>query len=89
MDGLYAECSKLSYQIKKRAELRPVDCAVQMNNPRVGEKTIVRLDTGEMVKIEMMTDYERQEEIDFGLEENRAIENLIKDAHKPCDSAQA
>jgi hypothetical protein len=90
MDALYGECIRLSNQIKKRAEMRPVECIVKMNDPRVGEKTVIRLDTGEMVKIELMTDSERQEEIDFDLEGNRSIERLITDAHKPDEpTAQA
>ena len=88
LDGLYAESAKLSHQIKNRGESRSVDCAVEYNKPNIGEKTTIRLDTGEMLKIEVMDDDERQEEIDFGLEENRNIQKLIEDAHKNDEPPQ-
>jgi hypothetical protein len=81
LDGLYSESGKLAHQIKDREETRMVDCVCEMNKPQVGEKTTVRLDTGEMLKVEVMTDEERQEEIVFDVEENRKIEDLLKDAH--------
>lgn len=85
LDILYARSAELSQQIKARGEHRLVDCAVEMNKPNVGEKTVIRLDTGEMVEIKVMTDDERQEEIEFGVEENRDIEKLINEAHRPED----
>jgi len=65
LEGLYSESGKLSHQIKDRKELRAVDCVCEMNTPNVGEKTIIRMDTGEIVRVEPMTEDERQEEIEF------------------------
>jgi hypothetical protein len=88
LDGMYANCGKLAHQIRAREEHRLIDCIVEMNKPQVGEKTTIRLDTGEMLKVEVMTDAERQEEIDFGLEENRDIQKMIEDAHKSDEPPQ-
>lgn len=46
-------------------EDRPTDCKILWNTPNVGEKTFVRLDTGEELLVEAMTMDERQEEIAF------------------------
>jgi len=81
LDGLYATSGTLARDIKRRNEERLVDCVVEWNKPNVGEKTIVRLDTGEMVKIEVMTDDERQDEIEFGLDDRQDIAKLIDTAH--------
>lgn len=47
-------------------EYRDVICKVLWNKPKSGQKTIVRLDTGEHVEIEPMTEGERQEELNLG-----------------------
>lgn len=44
-------------------EYRDVPCKVLYNNPRDCEKTIVRLDTGEEVAVEPMTEEEKQESL--------------------------
>lgn len=81
LDGMYAQSGRLAHQIRAREEQRMVDCICEMNKPNVGEKTTIRIDTGEMLKVEVMTDDERQEEIVFDVDENRRIEDLLKDAH--------
>lgn len=80
LDGLYGQSTKLAQQIKNRKEFRMVECAVEFNKPNSGEKTTIRLDTGEMTKIEIMTDDERQEKIEFDVEANRDIGRMVKDA---------
>ncbi len=89
LDALYAKCGQLSRQIRARSEFRMTDCVIEMNKPNVGEKTTIRLDTGEMVKVEVMTDSERQEEIEFDIDANRNIQSLIEDAHKPDEPPEA
>lgn len=44
-------------------EMRDVKCKVLWNQPSAGEKTTVRLDTGEQVAVEPMSAEERQEEL--------------------------
>ena len=65
LDGLYSQSSELAHQIKSKGEFRLTDCAIEYNSPNIGEKTTIRLDTGEVVKTEPMTHEERQDEIDF------------------------
>ena len=81
LDGLYARASELAHQIKRRGENRPVECLVEFHKPNIGEKTIVRLDTGEQVRVEPMTEDERQEEIEFDVSEaHDDIKSLIDSA---------
>jgi hypothetical protein len=85
LDGLYSRASELAHQIKARGQDRPVECVTEFHKPNIGEKTVIRLDTGEMVRVEVMTDEERQDKIDFGLEENRMVQGLI-DSVSPIDT---
>jgi len=85
LDGLYSRASELAHQIKARGQNRSVECVVEFHKPNVGEKTIIRLDTGEMVRVEVMTEEERQDEIDFGVEENRMVQGLV-DSVSPIDT---
>lgn len=63
LKALRGEMRQLAGQIRKKGVERPVDCAVQFHTPDVGNKTIIRLDTGEMVKVEPMSAEERQENL--------------------------
>lgn len=63
LEALYSRLDVLARQVKNRGESRAVDCAVTLNKPTIGIKQIVRLDTGEFVKDELMTDDERQENL--------------------------
>lgn len=53
----------LGRAVKDRSERRIVRCAVNFHEPIVGMKQIVRLDTGELVKEEPMTDSEKQKNL--------------------------
>jgi hypothetical protein len=82
LDGLYSRANELAHQIKKRGENRAVECLVEFHQPNVGEKTIIRLDTGEQVRVEPMTEDERQEEIEFDLSDSKYdIAKLIESAN--------
>jgi hypothetical protein len=80
LDGLYSRASELAHQIKARGESRDVECLVEFYKPNVGEKTIIRLDTGELVRVEVMTEDERQEEFGFDVEARDQIKDLIDSA---------
>ena len=81
LDGLYSRASELAHQIKARGESHGVECVVEFHKPNVGEKTIIRLDTGELVRTEVMTEEERQEEIDFDVRDaSDQIKDLIDSA---------
>lgn len=60
LEALYSRRDVLAHQIKDRGESREVECAVELNKPVEGTKRIVRLDTGEFLRDEAMTDDERQ-----------------------------
>lgn len=53
--------TKLSGMYRRGYEFRDADCKVLYNMPEVGEKTFVRIDTGEEVGTDNMTDDEKQE----------------------------
>lgn len=55
----------LSRKINSGYDMRYVDCELKMDDPRVGEVTIIRLDTGEIVRTRPMTDEECQFKLDF------------------------
>lgn len=57
--------SKLSNLINNGYEYRNIDCEVQLNSPEDGQKTIIRKDTGEVVKSLSMTEEEKQEKLNF------------------------
>lgn len=49
----------LGHQIRTKTESRMVTCAVEFHQPQLGYKRTVRLDVGEIVREEPMTDEER------------------------------
>ena len=60
-----ANISKLSNNINNGYEYRDIECEIRLNEPADGQKTIVRKDTGEIVRVEDMTEREMQEELDL------------------------
>lgn len=74
LDALYSRSNILAFQIKSRGENRAVECVIELNKPTNGLKTTVRLDTGELVTTEPMTDEERQDKL---------FESLERDFHNP------
>ena len=56
---------RLSEQIMTGSEYRDVDCTIVMDSPAIGQKTIIRNDTGEEVKVELMTDEDKQLALDL------------------------
>ena len=63
LDALYASATSLARQIRARGESKEVECLVKMHDPNEFEKTTIRLDTGEIVLTEPMTQEERQENL--------------------------
>ncbi len=51
---------RLSNAIFNGCEWRNVECRVELDTPSTGRKRIVRIDTGEEVRIILMTDEDRQ-----------------------------
>lgn len=50
---------RIAHQVRTRTESRMVSCEITFHQPQLGYKRTVRLDTGEIVREEPMTDEER------------------------------
>jgi hypothetical protein len=57
--------ASLARKINERHEYRDAECTARLNTPRVGWKTIVRVDTGEVIREDRMTVDELQEKLAF------------------------
>lgn len=60
MDAATADAAKLARWVNDEYDFRMVDCEVMYDSPGAGQKTIYRIDTGEVVKTEKMTSDECQ-----------------------------
>jgi len=56
-----AEIARLAELVEKKEELRDVPVEIQYHKPYHGEKTIVRLDTMEIVRTDIMPTYEKED----------------------------
>lgn len=56
-----AKINQISLWITNGFDFRDIDCEVQYHTPKTGVKSIVRLDTGELVETIEMGDAEMQE----------------------------
>jgi hypothetical protein len=65
IDEAEGRVSALARKINARHEMRDAECTAIMNSPRSGTKSIVRVDTGEVVREEPMTMEELQEKFAF------------------------
>lgn len=63
IESASADREEMMDRIQTGYEMRETLCTVTANVPEVGKKTIVRTDTGEVVRVETMTDAERQLEL--------------------------
>lgn len=62
-EGLNSDIATLSRHVTDGYDFRMVDCRIVYNVPIVGKKDIIRMDTGELVRTDSMTEEERQEEL--------------------------
>lgn len=65
-----SKISQLSRYINNGYDHRSIDCSILMNTPFVGRKTIIRDDTGEIVKELVMSEQEKQETLPFAPKED-------------------
>ena len=63
LQNLRGEIRRLARLVRTKKEKRTVTCGVAMHTPTVGTKTIVRVDTGEIVREEAMSEAEMQERL--------------------------
>ena len=57
--------SAASQLVSNGYEYRDIECEVRFHEPEKGKKTIVRLDSGETVRVAFMTGQEMQEAFEF------------------------
>lgn len=63
--SIEAQIEKQTRRIRDGYEMREIECEVQFHTPEEGKKRVVRIDTGEVVGIELMLPHERQEVLPF------------------------
>ncbi|HEV7523029.1 MAG TPA: hypothetical protein VGP89_18145 [Candidatus Angelobacter sp.] len=80
--SLRAETSSLARRFNSGYEYRNIECRVLYHDPSPAQKTIVRLDTGEIVKVAAMSHGELQEILPFK-DEQPAVEAAATDV--PAD----
>lgn len=61
MEGLNLAIKRLTRRLTQGSEMRNVECKWILEDPTPKEKTLVRLDTGEVVRIMPMQDHDFQE----------------------------
>jgi hypothetical protein len=61
VEKLQSRMADLSRKLCEGWEYRDIRCRVLFNDPQIGQKTFMRIDTGEVVGIEEMTHEEKQE----------------------------
>jgi hypothetical protein len=64
--------AELTTKIERKSEMREVEVVPVMDKPRTGLKTMIRADTGEELRVAVMSMEEQQATIDFGSEEAKA-----------------
>jgi hypothetical protein len=60
MKDLHLQLSGLAKVTRRKTEVKPVECKVELNTPETGTKRITRMDTKEIIKEMPMTVAERQ-----------------------------
>jgi hypothetical protein len=71
IEAVMSEVLALSSAVAMGYEMRRTECSVIYNSPTSGEKTLVRKDTGEYVRVERMTSEEQQEVFPFEPKEDK------------------
>ena len=66
IDATKALITKLANNVNNGYEYRNVECQIIYDDPVIGKKTYLRLDTNEIVKVEDMTKDEMQGAFDLG-----------------------
>lgn len=82
MKALRGQMRSLSKAIRSKSEVRPVQCGLQFHKPQVGMKRIVRMDTGEIVRDEVMSLDERQNNL---FEDIQELDRLYGSGAEPDD----
>jgi hypothetical protein len=65
IQGEESNIGELSRKVSSGYEFRNIECVVTYHDPTQGKKTIVRTDTGEVVRVDVMSHSELQEQLPF------------------------
>lgn len=55
-----SKIESLSIEISRGTVYKDIECEINYNSPAVGEKTVIRLDTNEIVRTDIMSDWEKE-----------------------------
>lgn len=58
LEELISSRRDIAHRIRRKSEDREIDCRVEFHSPTIGMKRLIRLDTGELLREEQMTDEE-------------------------------
>jgi hypothetical protein len=90
LKALRGEVRSLAKAIRRKKEDRDVPCVARFHDPSPFFKTVIRMDTGEVVRAEPMTHDERQDNLFEDVEEIQrmyAIEDGRQEIEPPADEA--
>lgn len=82
-----ASIQELSDKVGTGKEMRDIDCEVKYDWDK-GEKTIIRLDLNEIVTTDIITETEKQMEIELTEKENKDKENVETEEEKTGEPAE-
>jgi hypothetical protein len=89
MKELHGKLSALARVTRRKTEVRPVECKVELDTPEVGTKRITRADTKEIIKEMPMTIAERQSNLfEDSIEELQKMFNLESNEPPPAEPEQ-
>ena len=63
LEELISSRRDIAHRIRRKSEDREIECRVEFHSPTIGMKRLIRMDTGELLREEQMTDEELQEEL--------------------------
>ena len=89
MKELHAKLSSLAKVTRRKTEVRPVECTVELDTPETGTKRITRTDTKVVIKEMPMTMAERQTELfSDSIEELNKLFSLEEQEPPPAEPEQ-
>lgn len=77
LEACKLQIKRLSRKMASGSEMRNVQCVWLLGDPTPGEKTLVRKDTGEIVRVIPMQDHDYQEELPITAPANGSGEMLV------------
>lgn len=80
IEAIKGEIDADTDKIHSGYEMRMVDCGAFFDDPEPGSKRIIRFDTGETVRIDAMTQAEKQRELDLNTAEAEPEKETEKEA---------